>query len=434
MPDRSLRLRQIFTVVLLFCGYASLYFCRADLSVATPLLIEELKTRGMGQDEALVRMGTIASLGVLGYALGKLFLGGLGDYWGGRINFLIGLAGATVFTLLFAMTGLIPVFTIAWVGNRLTQSLSWAGLIKVSSKWFNYSTYGTVIGILSVSYLVGDAMARQLMGALIHHGFGWRALCYFAAAVAAAFALINFLFLRESRAGLGFEEARTNPLNVFAQSESRPASVGALLRPLFLSPGFQLICMLSLGCTIVRETFNFWTPQYLHDYVGYSAADAGGLSAIFPGVGVISVLIMGWLSDRLGVNGRPILMFAGLSATTAALLGLMTIPSGTGGSLLPLLAIGVIAFCLLGAYSYLGGAFALDFGGKQGSAFASGMIDGIGYLGGALATGSVGLISVSFGWQGVFVVLAAVSALSAAAAGYLYVLNSRAVAVQPTAR
>ena len=432
MPDYSLRRRQIATVLLLFGGYASLYFCRADLSVATPMLIEELKSRGMGQDEAIVRMGTIASLGVLSYAFGKLFLGGLGDFWGGRINFLIGLLGATVFTLLFAATGLIPVFTVAWVGNRLTQSLSWAGLIKVSSKWFNYSTYGTVIGILSVSYLVGDAVARQLMGALIHQGFGWRALFYFAAAVAAALLVINFLFLRESRAGLGFEEARTNPLNVFSQSEARPASVAALLGPLFLSRGFQLICLLSFGCTIVRETFNIWTPVYLRDYLGYNTGDAAGLSAIFPAVGVISVLMMGWLSDRLGVNGRALLMFVGLSATAAALLGLTSIPSEAGGALLPLLAIGAIAFCLLGPYSYLGGAFALDFGGKQGSAFASGMIDGIGYLGGALAGDSVARISVAFGWQGVFVALAAVSALSAVAAGYLYVLGLRAATVQQT--
>jgi sugar phosphate permease len=433
MPDHSLRRRQIVTVLLLFGGYASLYFCRADLSVATPLLIEELKSRGMDHGEAIVRMGTIASLGVLSYAFGKLFLGGLGDYWGGRINFLIGLAGATVFTVLFAATGLIPLFTVAWVGNRLTQSLSWAGLIKVSSKWFNYSTYGTVIGILSVSYLVGDALARQLMGALIHHGFGWRALFYFAAAVAAVFLVISAAFLHESRAGLGFEEARTNPLSVFAQSESRPASVGALLRPLFLSRGFQLICLLSFGCTIVRETFNIWTPVYLRDYLGYNAGDAAGLSAIFPAVGVLSVLMMGWLSDRLGVNGRALLMFAGLSATAVALLGLMSIPSEAGGALLPLVAIGAIAFCLLGPYSYLGGAFALDFGGKQGSAFASGMIDGIGYLGGALAGDSVARISVAFGWQGVFVALAAVSALAALAAGYLYVLGSRTATVQQTA-
>jgi sugar phosphate permease len=433
MPEHSLRRRQIAIVLLLFGGYAALYFCRADLSVSTPLLVDELTARGVRREDAMVLIGRIASLGVFGYAVGKLFLGGLGDYWGGRVNFLIGLAGATVFTILFATTGLVPVFTVAWLGNRLTQSLSWAGLVKVSSKWFNYSSYGTVLGILSVSYLVGDAVSRQLMAMLIHRGFGWRTLFYFAAAVAAVLFLINLLFLRESRAALGFAEARTNPLNLFAQSESRPASVAALLRPLFLSPAFQLVCLLSFGCTIVRETFNLWTPVYLRDYLGYSAGDAAGLSAIFPGVGVVSVMLMGWLSDRLGVNGRAVLMLIGLTATAAALLAMMSIPSGTTGALLPLLGIGTIAFCLLGPYSYLGGAFAMDFGGKQGSAFASGMIDGIGYLGGVLAGDSVARISVSFGWQGVFVALAAVSALSAAAAGYLYLLGSRAIAVQQTA-
>ena len=35
---RHLRLRQTIIIVLLFGGYGSLYFCRADLSVATPLL------------------------------------------------------------------------------------------------------------------------------------------------------------------------------------------------------------------------------------------------------------------------------------------------------------------------------------------------------------------------------------------------------------
>jgi len=131
---------------------------------ATPLLIEELGQRGVSHAEAMVRVGEITSFGVLAYALGKLFLGGLGDFWGGRVNFLIGLGGATGFTLLFASGTALPLFTFAWIGNRLTQSIAWAGLIKVSSKWFDFSSYGTIIGILSLSYLIGDAAARQCMG------------------------------------------------------------------------------------------------------------------------------------------------------------------------------------------------------------------------------------------------------------------------------
>src|SRR6202021_1109371 len=197
--NRSLRFRQTTVVLLLFGGYGALYFCRADLSVATPLLVEELGRHGVSHAVAIIRMGSIASLGVLAYALGKLFLTGLGDFWGGRINFLIGLGGATAFTLMFASGLSLPLFSIAWIGNRLTQSLSWAGLIKVSSKWFDFSSYGMIIGILSIRYLVGDAAARQWMGMLIEHGFGWRSLFYFAAAVVGFFLVVNFFFLRESR-------------------------------------------------------------------------------------------------------------------------------------------------------------------------------------------------------------------------------------------
>ena len=215
-------------------------------------------------------------------------------------------------------------FTLAWLGNRLTQSIAWAGLIKVSSKWFDYSSYGMIIGILSISYLIGDAAARQWMGMLIERGYGWRALFYFAAAVAGVLFVANVLFLRESRTGAGYDEAKPNPLNLFAESESRPRASRALLLPLLRSRAFVLVCLLSLGCTIIRETFNMWTPVYLRDYLGYSMSNAAGMSAVFPGVGAVSVLITGWLSDRLGVNGRALLLFLGLAATAAALLVLMS--------------------------------------------------------------------------------------------------------------
>ena len=423
---RSLRFGQLRTIALLFCGYAACYYCRADLSVATPLLAEELGKRGVSHADALLRIGSISTFGVVAYALGKFFLTGLGDYWGGRRNFLIGLGGATVFTLLFALGGALPLFTLAWVGNRLTQSIGWAGLVKVSSKWFDYSSYGLVLGILSVSYLIGDAVAREQMEVLIEHGYGWRALFVFASLVAAVALAASLLFLRESRVEEGHAEARPNPLNLYADSESAPPSVAALLLPLLRSRPFLLVCVLSFACTIVRESFNTWLPTYLHDHLGYSQGRAAGLSAVFPWAGAFSALAAGWLSDRLGLTGRSLLLLLGLLATAAALLVLMAVPGGVPGALLPLATIAVVAFCLLGPYSYLGGAFALDFGGKQASAASSGIIDGIGYAGGALAGTGVALFSAAFGWQAVFGALALVCALAGACAGLLHLLNIRA--------
>jgi sugar phosphate permease len=427
-PGSGLRLHQFLTVVLLFGGYASCYFCRADLSVAAPLLIEELGNRGVSHADALVHIGQIASIGVFAYAIGKLFLTGLGDFWGGRPNFLICLGGATLFTVLFALGGTLPVFTMAWLGNRLTQSIGWAGLIKVSSRWFDFTSHGTIVGILSVSYLVGDAAARQWMGLLIQQGYGWRALFYLAAAVAGFFLIANALLLRESRTEAGYAEATPNPQNVYGDCAARPASVAALVLPLFKSRAFLLVCLLSLGCTIVRETFNYWTPVYLRDFFGYSMSGAASASAVFPAVGAVSVLAAGWLSDRLGANSRPGVMCIGLLATAAALLTLALLRSSTVGPMLPLVAIGITAFCLIGPYSYLGGALAIDFGGKQGAALSSGIIDGVGYLGSVLGGVTVARVSIAFGWKGVFLSLAVISLGAALGAGRLYGLESRAAA------
>jgi sugar phosphate permease len=421
---RGFRARQATTVLLLFCGYAAYYFCRSDLSVAMPLLIDELHRHGMDSTQALIHLGTIASLGVLAYALGKLSLAGLGDLWGGRRAFLLGLGGAIAFTLLFALGGGIPIFTAAWIGNRLIQSIGWAGAVKVCSKWFDYSSYGTILGILSLSFLIGDAAARQFMGALIQHGFGWRALFYFAAAVASFMFLANLLFLRESRVDAGYSEPQTNPLNLFAAADSKPQSFWDLLRTLLSSGPFILVCLLSLGCTLVRETFNVWTPVYLHNFFGYSAGSAASMSAIFPAVGAASVMITGWWSDRWGLTGRSKIMFLGLAATTVVLMMLTSVPREST-SMLPLVLVGAVAFCLLGPYSYLAGAFALDFGGKQAGAACSGIIDGVGYLGGVLAGDSIARLSVKFGWHGVFATLALVSGVSAVTAGCLLLYQRR---------
>jgi OPA family glycerol-3-phosphate transporter-like MFS transporter len=418
---RALRIAQSRTVLLLFLGYASCYFCRANLPVATPLLIEELRSHGVSHDAAMLSIGWMGSAGVFAYALGKWFLTSLGDYWGGKRNLLIATGGATLFTLMFAASGTLPIFTLAWIANRLSQSIGWSALIKVSSRWFHYSRYGAVAAVLSCSYLIGDAIARPSMGLLLAHGVPWRGLFVFGAAVAGTMFLANLLFLRESCTDEGFPAAVANPANVFAAA-GRPQSYLALVLPLLRSRAFLTVCLLGFATTMVRETFNTWTPSYLHDFLGLKVSEAAVMSAVFPGVGAVSAILAGWASDRLGHSWRALLLVLGLAGTAAGLLVLTKLHPGTAGTVLPIVMIGVVAFCLLGPYVFLPGAFALDFGGTQAGAVASGLVDGTGYFGGVAAGSIMAWLAVRFGWGGMFLALAAVSALAALGASYLYVL------------
>lgn len=430
MPNpRRLLTWQVITVSLLVVGYAGYYLCRSDLSVALPLILAEMARRGIPPDVVEVRMGTVASLGVLAYAVGKFPSGGIADFLGGRRNFLAGMAGSVIFTVLFGLAGGFPLFTLAWIGNRLVQSTGWAGMVKISSRWFSYSTYGTAMGIVSLSYLFGDAASRQFMAMLIAHGMGWRSIFYTAAGTLGGLLLVNFLLLRESPREIGEEEPSTNPLNLYREEGEKhtPASLRQLLKPMLTSGVFWLVCLLSFGFTIVRETFNLWTPTYFTQVVGLTDASAAGNSALFPFFGGVSVLVAGWLSDRLGRTGRAAIILYGLLLAVVALLGL-GFANFHGSKLTPVLLVTAVAFLMLGPYSYLAGAMALDFGGKQGSATASGIIDGVGYVGGILAGDTVARISVAWGWRGAFVALAAVTLLSSVAAAAYLVNQRKAVA------
>lgn len=405
---RKLRRWQRLLLALMLVGYAGYYVCRSNLSVASPLLIGEFGPLGLDKGA----IGGIASLGTLLYAFGKFVGGSLADFLGGRRIFLFGMGGAVAFTLLFAVGGM-PLFTLAWVLNRAVQSIGWGGMVKITSRWYSYSTYGAVMGVLSLSYLFGDFLSRLYLGQLIGWGLGWRGLFFAAAATLGVIFVVNLLLLKETPGQIGEQEPEANPANLFGEAghDAQPPGLRELLAPLMRSGLFWAACALSLGFTLVRETFNTWTPQYLTEAVGMEVGAAGKASSLFPLFGGISVLIAGHVSDRLGRGGRAALILLGLLLSIPALLALGLADFG-GSSLLAVLTLGAVAFVMIGPYSFLAGAIALDFGGKRGSSTACGWIDGVGYLGGVLAGKGVGTVAERLGWSAAFMALAGVAALS----------------------
>ncbi len=404
------------TAGLLALGYSGYYFCRSDLSVVLPDLIHDMARHGMTASSAQIRLGFIASVGTVAYALGKFVSGALADLGTGRRNFLGGMAGSIIFTIIFAMSGGIPIFTLAWIGNRLFQSQGWAGLVKVSSRWFSYSTYGSVMAVVSLSFLFGDAICRWMMSQLMAHGVGWRGVFFFAAAALTVLMLINLVLLRETSEERGLSAPEVNPRNVYADKEhaggGKRARVGAILRPLLTSFAFWMVCVLAFGTTMLRETFNLWTPTYFVQFAGLAPSVAASRSALFPLCGGFSVLLAGFLSDKLGPNGRNTLIVMGMTGCTVCLVLMGHVPDH-GGGWAPTVLVALVGFMLLGPYSYLAGAMSLDFGGEHGSATAAGIIDGFGYLAGWLSGVTVARVAVDFGWRTAFLSLAVVSLLTA---------------------
>ncbi len=429
MDERARRARwQFLTAATLLVGYAGYYVCRSNLSVATPLLLQDLG--GAGVDKKAI--GLVASLGVLAYAVGKLVNGVIGDFLGGRRVFLLGMAFSAAATVWFGAAAGLATFIAAWMANRFVQSAGWGGLVKLAAQWFPSARYGTVMGVLSQSYLFGDAAGRLLLGGLIEGGLGWRGVFFVAAAVLLVIAGIATLLLRSGPSSVGLPEPDWSAENVYGErgGEERPQGLRDLLLPYLRRPSFWIVCFVSFGLTLVRESFNAWTPTYLVEVFGFSQAAAARASSVFPFVGGLSVLLVGFLSDGTSQAGRLGLSAPLLFVASVALVGLARVDEATGRST-GLALIGAVAFLLIGPYSLLAGAMAMDLGGKRGSATAAGLIDSAGYLGGVLSGYFVGALAQAGGWGRAFHFLAAVALVSALAASAHVWLNRRGAASAP---
>jgi len=406
---------QIVTAAALLVGYSGYYLCRSNLSVAVPALLADPTAR-VDRDA----IGWIASAGIVAYATGKSMNGVAGDFLGGRRLFLAGLFLSVAATLAFSLSAGAPLFMLWWVINRFVQSAGWGGLTKTAAHWYPASRYGTVMSVLSLSYLFGDAVGRYMLGALFTRGVTWRGLFVAAAGVLAAIGVVNVLLLKNSPRDLGLPEPDVNVENVFGRSgsDSKPAGFGDLLRPYLVSPSFWLVCGLSFGMTLIREAFNAWIPIYLVDAHRLSPGRAAQYSALFPFLGGVSAMAVGVVTDHLRTRNRVALMVPAM-VLCAVSLSVLAIGTARADLTLSVAGIGGTAVFLLGPYTLLSGAIALDMGGRKGSATAAGLIDSAGYFGGTLSGFAIGRLAEVGGWASVFNVMAALAAVVAVIAiGY----------------
>ena len=414
--QRLLRWRtSTFWVMLV--GYVGYYLCRGNLAAAFPLLEQEFGYSN-------TQLGIIASLSEMAYAAGKFVNGPMADRIGGRKIFLIGMAGAIFWNIIFSISASLTAFIVVWCCCRYFLSMGWGGLTKTIGNWYPPDRNGTVMGLISVNFQFGGVAATLFAGTLVAMGVAWQGIFIYPAIVLSGILAWSYFASKSDPkdvvpgAIVVSDQHEKKQLADYG-TEEKPA-VKLILMTLLSMPIYRQLLVFSFLTTLLRSVFLFWTPKFLFD-IGLGASTAILQSAIFPLLGVLGTVFIGWYTDHHARNGdRARMMWMMLAGLVGCLLAISSLSaSDTPNFSAIMVFLGASGFFLLGPYSMSSGCLTLDIAGAKGAGSCTGIIDGMGYIGGAIAAFAAGAMSDYLGWSQVFLVLSVFAVISALRAWFM---------------
>jgi MFS transporter, OPA family, glycerol-3-phosphate transporter len=364
--------------------YAFLYMGRYNLNATIGTMLTKQE------------FSTIYFWGTLTYGISFVINGPLTDKLGGKRTVLIGTAGVVVANLLmgyFARAAFVPcadgsckphyeasvrLFSALYAFNMYFQSFGAVSIVKVNSAWFHVRERGTFGGIFGILISLGLYFALDWSTLILKH-VGMFAVFAVPSAILVVFGLLDVFLVRDlpSEAGhrdfdLGDASSEPNPI-----SEGTVTRVARVAGAMFKNPAMLTIMLIEFCSGYLRNAIMQYYKPFAKDLgrtTDYVLNHWGMLNCI---AGICGGMFAGVISDKIfGSRRGPV---------SAILYGIMIVGSVLMFPLLKTSYIGWVAvmmtLAIIGVHGMLSGTASADFGGKQNTGIAVGIIDGFVYLG-----------------------------------------------------
>ena len=203
MPDkgalRGFHRQRLLLTALLFVGYAGYYLGRVTVPVALPAI-------GDAFDYSNTQTGLILSVYFAAYAASKLLNGFLGDRVGGKAMFFVGVFGSALMNAVFGFGQELLFFVVIWGINAYFQTMGWLAIMPILARWYPSRESGRVTGFMSISYQLGDFLARA-SAAVVIVALGWSGLFWAHAALLALLGVALYRFVKPQPPEAGVRSA-----------------------------------------------------------------------------------------------------------------------------------------------------------------------------------------------------------------------------------
>ena len=328
-----------------------------------------------------LELGLIGSAFMWVYAFGAPLAGFVGDRVQRKQLILGGCLFWSFVTITTGWCGKLWHFITVRALEGLGETFYFPASVSLASDYHDRTTRSRALSFHQSSVYVGTILGSWL-GAWFAEFYGWRIGFYFFGASGMILALVLYRFLREPRRGESESNASPIPEETLPLSDT--------LRAIFSRPTAIILMLAFLGANFVAMVFLTWTSTFLVEKFGYPLAEAGLYGMLYINLAsAVSVPLAGTLADRLVrrfAGGRILVQALGLLVGS----GFVVIVGSTANRNSLILAMAAFGFCK-GFYD--SGIFAslYDAIEPRARATAAGVMNTIGWIGGALGP-------VTFGW------------------------------------
>ncbi|MBI5216162.1 MAG: MFS transporter [Ignavibacteriae bacterium] len=393
--SKAFRRRRAMNWLTLGFTYAAMYMGRYNLSFANKALSDTY-----GWDKT--QIGAIITAALTIYGISALFNGPIADKIGGRRAMLIGVFGSVIFNIAFGLGGyigflgtetvLLSYFATAWAMNSYFQSYSALALIKVNSGWFHVRERGTFSAIFGSMIQSGRALIF-IIGGIAVTVLPWQWVFFIPAMIMTGMGVLTYFIVKDSPEDTGHDEFDTHDAT---SGDTEKVNMKYLFKKVFTNPVTVTIAVAEFCTGFVRHGFEQWFPRYMQEVqqltLESSVFQKGALSVVV--AGILGAFAAGMISDYVFKSRRPPVAFIGYLLQVICLAIIWQAQSMD----LVIIAFVVNSFAISVVHSMLSGTASMDFGGKKAAATATGMFDGMQYIGGAAVGMGMGWMLDTFGW------------------------------------
>ena len=293
-------MRLLVSLALMTLGGAGMY----SVTVVLPRIQAEF---GVARADASMPY----TLTMIGFGLGGILMGRLADRFGVMVPVMIGAVGLGLGFIAAGSAGSVWQFTLAQglLIGLLGTSATFAPLVADTSQWFTRRR-----GIALAICMSGNYLAGAVWPPIVQHfvgSVGWRQT-YIGIGVFCLVAMVPLALVFRRRPPVA---AALAELSVSAQAlADSPYTAPSSATPtapttptkrlpghLGLSPGMLqgLLCVAGVSCCVAMSMPQVHIVAYCGD-LGFGAARGAEMLSLMLGMGVVSRLASGWISDHIG--------------------------------------------------------------------------------------------------------------------------------------